>query len=332
MINQAYIDEYFGEKAVYLRAGTYEAILLPEIGGNMIAFRDIVRNFRFLREPSFEEMKDFKKIPYIHGIPVLFPPNRYENGEFPWQGQTYRFPINEPSTGNHLHGFVHNVPWTIEQISSDEMESRVTVALVIDVLHPVYEYFPHLFTIRLQYTLSGEGLLQRVTVRNDGNTRMPCLLAFHTTINAPFAQNGHTEDYLFKMTIGKRWELNDRMLPTVKFQPLTSNEENMRSGFISPFFEPMDNHYTADPQDGRNRMELKDRRNKVKLIYDVGTAYRQWMIWNNDAQGGYFCPEPQISLVNAPMISLPANQSGLFALEQGELWEETSRLYCIDEK
>ncbi|MNI90573.1 Aldose 1-epimerase [compost metagenome] len=89
----------------------------------------------------------------------------------------------------------------------------------------------------------------------------------------------------------------------------------------------MDNHYTAVAQNGRNRMELTDSKAGVTLVYDVGTSYKQWMIWNNGATEGFFCPEPQINLVNAPKVDLPADEIGLFGLEPGEYWEETSRLY-----
>jgi len=76
-------------------------------------------------------------------------------------------------------------------------------------------------------------------------------------------------------------------------------------------------------------MELTDRRLGLKLIYDVGTAYKQWMIWNNGASGEFFCPEPQLNLVNAPNSTLPAEEIGLVTLEPGQIWEETSRLYII---
>ncbi len=104
----------------------------------------------------------------------------------------------------------------------------------------------------------------------------------------------------------------------------------MKTGDISPFFEAMNNHYTVSLQNGRNLMELTDYHHQVTLVYDVGTAYKQWMIWNNNAQPGFFCPEPQINLVNAPYSGLPAEQIGLIGLEQGEIWEETSRMYCIE--
>src|SRR5699024_4946897 len=110
----AYEGDYQGEKAIWLKAGPYEACVLPEVGANLIAFRDTVRNHQYIHEPSREEMVSFKERPYIHGIPVLFPPNRYEDGKFTWNGQVHQFPINEESTGNHLHGFLHNISWEVE--------------------------------------------------------------------------------------------------------------------------------------------------------------------------------------------------------------------------
>jgi aldose 1-epimerase len=326
---KAFKGTYQGEEAVWLQAGPYEAAVLPGIGGNLIAFRDTEKQYQFLHEPAAEEMEAFKAKPVIHGIPVLFPPNRYEDGKFPWNGKVYEFPVNEPETGNHLHGFLHYIPWTVEHFGADETESRVTLVQRVSEGHPVYKYFPHSFTIKLRYTLSESGLLQHVIVRNDGQDSMPCLLAFHTAVNAPFAPNSTAADYRLKLTIGQRWELNERMLPTKRYQPLKKEEELMKSAGIFPFFEAMDNHYTSEPQGGRNRMELTDTRNRVTLVYDAGTAYKHWMIWNNNATEGFFCPEPQINLVNAPNVPLPAEQIGLISLEPGEIWEETSRLYCI---
>ena len=106
------------------------------------------------------------------------------------------------------------------------------------------------------------------------------------------------------------------MLPTGKFQPLTEQEVQLRDEGIYPFFDQLDNHYTAAPQNGRNRMELTDLKLGMTLVYDVGTSYKQWMIWNNGATEGFFCPEPQINLVNAPNVDLPHEEIGLFSLAQ----------------
>lgn len=324
---QASLGEFNGMKAVWLKAGRYEAALVPEVGGNLLAFRDVESGYRFLREPAADEMEAFKMSPGVYGIPPLFPPNRYDGGRFPWNGQTYSLPVNEASTGNHLHGYVHTVPWTVDEFGTSAAESFVTVSLQVDAGHIVHQYLPFRFTMKLKYTLSSDGLSQQLYVRNEGSERMPCLVAFHTAINAPFAPGSTAEDCTIKLTVGERWELNDRMLPTGKRLPLTAQEAAMRDGGISPYFESLDNHYTAIPQGGRNRMELTDKKAGITLIYDVGTSYKQWMIWNNNACGKFFCPEPQINLVNAPNVDLPADEIGLFGLEPGEIWEETARLY-----
>lgn len=321
---------FYGEKAIWLKAGPYEAAILPEIGANCIAFRDVLRKHRYLHEPTEAEMEAFKTNPIVHGIPVLFPPNRFEDGQFPWQDEVYTFPINEQERNNHLHGFLHNTPWQVQKWHTDEEEASVTMVLSVQENHPIYSFFPHVFTFKLRYTLSREGLSQHVWIRNDGSKEMPCLLAFHTAINAPFATGATAQDYRVRLTIGERWEMNERMLPTGRRQPLTDFERRLQQEGVYPFSEEMDNHYTSLAQNGRNRMELRDLKNEVTLVYDAGTAFKQWMIWNNFATPGFFCPEPQINLVNAPNVSgLSAEDKGLFSLQSSEVWEQTSRLYVI---
>lgn len=324
---KAYEQIFHDENAIWLQWGSYEAAVLPGVGANLIAFRETSKQYTLLREPSAEEMESFRSNPILHGIPVLFPPNRYEDGTFAWNGRTYTFPVNEEKTGNHLHGFFHNTAWQVDNFGVTESESYVTLSITINKDHPIYTYLPHHFTISLRYSLNGDGLLQHVIVKNEGDDALPCWLAFHTTINAPFAPGSAADDYRFTLTTKERWELNERMLPTGGFQPMLPEEELMRTTGISPFWAPMDNHYTSSAHNGRNRMVLTDTRTGAALIYDVGTEYKQWMIYNNGATPGFFCPEPQVNLVNAPNVDLPAEQIGCIALEPGEIWEATSRLY-----
>ena len=116
---------------------------------------------------------------------VLFPPNRFEDGKFPWNGKVYEFPINEEARNNRLHGFVHDIPWEVEQYGTTENESYVTVSITVDEDHPVFRYLPFRFKITLHYSLSADGLCQHLKVHNNGMEQLPCLLAFHTAVNAP---------------------------------------------------------------------------------------------------------------------------------------------------
>ncbi|WP_211211475.1 hypothetical protein [Heyndrickxia acidiproducens] len=79
--NQAVDTTFNGFNAIELNCFPYQAVILPEFGGNLIAFRNVDRGYCFLREPSAEEMDDFQVNPFLYGIPVLFPPNRIENGK-----------------------------------------------------------------------------------------------------------------------------------------------------------------------------------------------------------------------------------------------------------
>lgn len=323
---------YFSDfPAVALKWGQYETLVLPEHGGNVISFIDTERGFRFLHEPNMDNLQAFLNYPYHYGIPVLLPPNRYDAGRFTWNHRTYQLPITEPEKNTHLHGFLYDAAWLVENYGVTSEGAFITMVQKVDRAHPMYRYWPHDFTIRLRYVLNGWGLSQHVALRNDGDEPMPRLFGFHTAINAPFAENSAPADYLFKVTIGERWKLNERGLADGDFASLSEQDIKLKTTGIYPFSEPMDNHYTACPQNGHNRMELYDRRNNVTLVYDVGISFKQWMIWNNGGNEGFICAEPQVNLVNAPNvknINMDSESMGLHSLQPKEVWEETSRIYC----
>ena len=329
MIVKTYAREskYQGEEAILIGFGSYSAVMLPRIGGNLISFRDEVNNYAIIREPSADEWSSFVQRPTVFGIPVLFPPNRYDNGKFTFNNKLYSFPITEPRTSNHLHGFVYDSPWETVEYGCNDNKSWVTVRIRFDQNHPNFTHFPHAFTLTNTYTLDAKGLSQQFHASNDGSEALPFMLGFHTAVNAPFAPDSTPEDLVCLVTIGDRWEMSERMLPTDKFQPLNSAEQQLKDGLGNPHAEDMDNHYTAEPQNGSNRMVLTDNKAKKRLVYDVGLKYKHWMVWNNKSSRAYFCPEPQTSQVNAPNSSLPREQSGLIALEPGQQWSETSYLY-----
>lgn len=316
-----------GERAIELSAGDYRAVILPDIGANLISFRDVKKNYTFLREPSSEEMDAFKKRPTNHGVPFLFPPNRFDNGSFTVGSRTYQFPVNEVERNNHIHGFMYNHAFEVVSQGENSNGAFVVLAANMEEGHHAFDVFPHVFCITVEYTLSETKLSHCVTVQNMGDEPMPCMLGFHTAVNAPFAPDSSPEDCKFTATVGHRWELDDRMLPTGQTLPLSEEEQKFVGEGAYPYFAELDNHYSAKPVDGRNVAKIKDSKAGATFVYDVGVRYRNWMIWNQFAGGKFICPEPQINLVNAPNSSLPVEETGLVVLGKEELWTETSHMY-----
>src|SRR5690606_6572710 len=83
-----------------------------------------------LRVP--ESVEAFWQRPALYGTPVLFPPNRIADGRFTYRGREYRFDINEPARGNHIHGFVHKRPWQLVRAEMDA-SGRAVVETCFDV-------------------------------------------------------------------------------------------------------------------------------------------------------------------------------------------------------
>ncbi|RED65545.1 aldose 1-epimerase [Cohnella lupini] len=319
---------YENEPAILLKHGAYSAILLPTIGGNLISFRDDDRDFRFIREPEGADWASFVEKPMLHGIPVLFPPNRYDAGTFGFDGRRYHLPINEPRTNNHIHGFVYQSEWEVVGFGSTETESSVTVRLSFNEKHPGFQYFPHKVTLTHTFTLSADGLKQQFEAVNESPEAIPFMLGFHTTINAPFSSASSRNDIQCGIAIGERWELNDRQLPTGRALPLNEGESLLREGKGDPYFDSLDNHYTVFPDAETNSMTVYDRRVNVRFVYEAGEAYKHWMVYNAAANGKFICPEPQTGMVNAPNVELPTEQTGLIRLEPGQRWTGISRMYA----
>lgn len=318
--------KYESENAILLKHGSYSAVLLPRIGGNLVSLRDDDRGYRFIREPEGADWTSFLKYPMVHGIPVLFPPNRYDAGAFEFDGRAYSFPINEQLTGNHLHGFVYQSPWEVISFESTNEKSTVTVKLRFDEKHPDFSYFPHQMTLLQTYSLSDNGLTQYFEAVNESAEALPFMLGFHTSLNAPFASGSSVSDLECGLSISDRWELNERMLPTGTALPLDEGEMLLKESKGNPYFTSLDHHYSASDT-GTNAMTLHDKRENVTFVYEAGEAYKHWMVYNAAANGKFFCPEPQTGMVNAPNVKLPAETTGLVRLEPGQKWTAVSRMY-----
>lgn len=323
---------WLGEAAISLSAGGYEALLIPGVGANIIKLINIEKEVDILRTP--ENLADFKERPQVYGLPLLFPPNRIEDGTYTVNDKTYTFPINDIAKNNHIHGFIRTMKFNV--IRQDFLDNLGAVEIELNFIsdaknNAIYSYFPHEFECRVLFKLSDKGLEQKVSFINNSSTPMPLGVGYHTAFNIPFYKGSKRDDYKVIVSVDKRMELNSRNLPTGNFIALNSIEEAYRKDGMMPFEFPLDTAYTGKhlEVDGQfyNGAILIDTNKNIKVYYEVGKDYKHWTLWNSGGNVNFFCPEPQTWSINAPNLNLSDDVTGFKLLNPEEMWSEISKIY-----
>jgi aldose 1-epimerase len=104
---------------------------------------------------------------------VLIPwPNRVQDGQFEWDGESYQLPLDEPPFA--IHGLVRWQPWTCAERSS----ARVALE---HVLYPSRGY-PFTLRLRVEYSLAADGLAVRTIAENAGTVAAPFGAGHHPYI------------------------------------------------------------------------------------------------------------------------------------------------------
>lgn len=332
-------EEVFRNECKCLRfaAGGYEALMVTNIGANIIELKDNTRGISVFRTPDSDEgFKVFKFVPQVYGLPVLFPPNRIEDGIFKVGNRVYKFPINEPDRNNFIHGFIKDEKWDItrKEIFNDEV--LIEAAFNFDEKHKFYKYFPHKFRFKLLYNLSKEGLKQTVSVINLSKEEMPLAVGFHAAFNIPFHPESRAEDYRVIASVDKRWEQNERLLPTGKQLELSGYETGYLGNGVVPLKQPIESHYSLkhikfNGCDFKGAI-IEDTFKKIRVVYKMGEEYKHTVIWNDEGDKNYICLEPQTSAINAPNLKLDKSVTGFKTLMPKEEWSEVCKISVEDIK
>jgi aldose 1-epimerase len=327
-----------GHKAIRFSAGGYEALMIPEVGANVIELKDITKGLSLLRSPNSNlDFEAFRERPQVYGLPVLFPPNRIEDGTFKVDGREYKFPINEPKNNNYLHGFIKNDNWNVVRAEIID-EKQVEIEAVFDFTeeHEFYKYFTHQFKFKLVYNLSSDGLKQTTSIINLSSEKMPIAIGFHTAFNMPFHPESKNEDYRLIASLDKRWEQDARNLPTGNILNLTACEEQYLNKGINPLGYKIESHYTLKKMNinGKefNGAIIEDTSKGLRLVYEMGNDYKHMVIWNDTGDKGFVCVEPQTAAINAPNIKLDNSITGFKTLLPKETWSEVCTIYVEDTK
>jgi aldose 1-epimerase len=92
-------------------------------------------------------------------------PNRIEDGSYEFGGRAHQLPLDEPERRNAIHGLLRWSHWSV----AEREPSRVAL---VHLLYPRPGY-PFTLELRVEYSLSDEGLAVRTEARNVGAETAP---------------------------------------------------------------------------------------------------------------------------------------------------------------
>jgi len=318
--------------AVEMEAGGYKALLIPSVGANVVSLTHAEKNVTILRTPVESDMETFLSRPQLYGLPLLFPPNRIEDGAYTFEGRKYQFPITIPAQNNYHHGIIKSQKFTVCKTVVEKEAVEVEAVFFSNAVNDeIFKDFSHEFECRMSFKLSAQGLEHKVTFINHGSTNMPLGVGYHTPVVVPFVNGSDKNSYKIMLSVGKRWELSERTLPTGKLLNLTADEALLRTIGVNPLGKAVESAFTNETMtvDGKpyNGAVLTHEPSGLRVFYEVDKAVKDWTLWNNGGDAGYICPEPQTWAINAPNVKLPAEQTGFQSLAPKATWSSVSKLY-----
>lgn len=296
-----------------LSACGYTAWILPERGGSCV--RLCRCGAEALRTPK--DMNAYPADePFFYGTPPLFPPNRLSSGRFEFEGRTYAFPVNEPSTGCALHGALHETPMTVEHVSGNT--ARLFVSFTDD--RP-YLTFPHAFTFAVDWSLGGDGLTQRAHLTNDSPLNMPAAFGLHTAFNLAFTKDSRPEETRLALDTAAEYGRDDAIhVPNGQMTARHPFTDALNSGALYPYRRAVSRLYKMG---ARHEMMLSN--GDTRVTYHADAPYAYWMLFGGGGRD-YLCVEPQSWLTNAPNAPFPREETGFAYLRPGETATYQTRL------
>jgi aldose 1-epimerase len=160
---------------IALRAGEAEATILPERGAALVrlthGMRDLIVPVPAGADPNRG----------LHGAFLMAPwTNRLDGGRIRVNGVEYRMPINRPDEGTALHGFVRELPWSVEEATGH----RAVLACSFD--RP-----PFRGRVRLTATLSDDRFEISTVLANTSNWPTPMGIGWHPYFPRPHGTRLH---------------------------------------------------------------------------------------------------------------------------------------------
>ena len=201
-----HITEAFGD---YLKhtlvdsKGGNSISLIPECGALLIScVMDGTELLDGYRNPS-----ELEELAYGKSL-LLFPfPNRLDSGSYWLDGKNYQFPVNDPHTGNAIHGLGFRTPFKIHALQVENDYASITCSHDYNGRNPA---FPFPFCIKVKFTINATELNVQLTMENTGIGSIPAGLGWHPY----FFISENMRNCTLQMPELERIEIDDRMIPT----------------------------------------------------------------------------------------------------------------------
>ena len=210
-----------------------------------------------------------------HGQVLIPFPNRLGGGRYRFEGVgEQQLPIDEPETGNAIHGLVRWANW----LPLRHTPSRLVMGLV---LHARAGY-PFVLSLRVAYTLLPDGLRVRQTATNVGAAPAPYGAGFHPYLTVGSAR---VDGDVLRVPAATYMRLDQRSLPTgtapVDGTPFDFREPRPIGATV------LDTGYTdllRDP-DGFARVQLTPPAGRPRLTLFLDRAFGFLQVYTGDTLG-----------------------------------------------
>lgn len=153
---------------------------------------------------------------------VLIPfPGRVAEGRYTFDGQQLQLELNDKEGPNAIHGFVRTLPWSAQQVASNEVAFEVQ----LEAANYASKGYPFSLAIRVAYRLETQGLTCSFAVRNVGCEVAPVGVGFHPYFTVGTALIDEAEALI---PASGYLEFNDRLAPTGKILDVQDTEWDFR--------------------------------------------------------------------------------------------------------
>ena len=216
------------------------------------------------------------------GCPVLYPtPNRIKDGIVNYLGRDYTQHKNGKTITSH--GFVHDEPFSLDFARANEDGSVLArMSLLLDESNEIYESFPFVNRLTLDFILSRDSLRINYTVENLSKNPFGFGFALH-----PYFYFDEEDGKIFipsKLMV----ESDENLMPTGRFIPTESKFPGIADG--TPLKGFVSDGYFI--RDGNKNAHLELYKSKIRLDLTATDELRHIVVYR-PAGHNFVCIENQ---------------------------------------